>query len=112
MIQTIEYKSLEKVKEIFDVKYDTKFIFRGQSNGYGFEQENWNLSSSFKRYFTNQEISFNSFIINSLNRHLFNLYFSDYSYPNSEEIAAAPWRLHRWGIRPPLPIRAIPHPGG
>ncbi len=91
MIKNITYKSLEKVREVFDTEHDKKFIFRGQSNGYGFNQENWNLSSSFKRYFTNNEISFNSFIVNNLNRGLFNLYFSDYSYPNSDKIANAPF---------------------
>jgi hypothetical protein len=91
LIETIEYHSLEKIRKEFDISYDKRYIFRGQSNGPSITNDCWGLTSSFKRHFNNHEISFNSFIVKNLDRGLFNKYFSDYSYQNSRQIADAPF---------------------
>jgi hypothetical protein len=101
--EIVEYKTLQKVRELFDKTYDQKFIFRGQSNGFSNLNENWGLTSSFKRYYNNQEVSFNTFILNNLDRGKFNLYFSKYKYPNSSLISQSPfieklYYLQHYGI--------------
>jgi len=101
--EIVEYRTLRQVRKLFDKTYDKKFIFRGQSNGYSNLNEKWGLTSSFKRYYNNQEVSFNTFILNNLDRGKFNLYFSKYKYPNSSLISQSPfieklYYLQHYGI--------------
>ena len=88
--EIVEYRTLQQVRDLFDKTYDKKFIFRGQSNGFSNLNEKWGLTSSFKRYYNNQEVSFNTFILNNLDRGKFNLYFSN----TSIQIAASSLKHH------------------
>jgi len=99
----ISYKSIEKVINDFDVSYDKKFVFRGQTNDFDEKTIEWDLTSSFKRYFSGNELSFNSFILNNLDRGLYDYYFSDYKYPNADLLSDAPfieklYYLQHYGI--------------
>jgi hypothetical protein len=89
IIKTIEYKSIETVRKEFLKDYNPKYIFRGQSNGNSFKQENWDLTSSFKRFFPDSQITFHSFIVNNLDKNIFENYFSEYNYPRSKELSRA-----------------------
>lgn len=91
LIQTVEYKDFEKFKAAFTCTFDPKYIFRGQANGYSSKTDTWDLNSSFKRYFSKKELTFRSFIVNNLERNRFDRYFSNYKYPNSKQIAKAPF---------------------
>lgn len=91
VVKTIEYRSLDEVIEMFNKTFDDKYIFRGQSNGTSDTNEEWELVSSYKRYFDNSEIPFRSFIINNLDKGIYDLYFSNYKYADSEQIAKAPF---------------------
>lgn len=89
MFKIIEYKSIDDVRNNFDIQYDDRFIFRGESNGHGYMNENWDLTSSFKRYFVGNELSFQTFIAFNLEAGTFSGFFNGYNYPESDKLPQA-----------------------